>query len=117
MKKEDSIYIMHILERIKAIEDYLRGKSKLDFLKDKDLQDANIRRIEVIGEATKNISEPLRNMYRNVPWEKVAGTRDILIHAYFSVDLNLVWDILKRDLPSLHRTLENILKEIRRNNF
>ncbi len=84
---------------------------KKSFNTDVDIQDATLRRIEVIGEAVKNISQRLKKDYPKIEWKKIAGTRDVLIHAYFKVDLDLVWDIVKEDLPNFKKQLKDILKK------
>jgi len=81
-----------VLECIELIEKYTGGKSKEEFLKSIQLQDAVIRRIEIIGEAVKNIPEGIKKSYQDIPWKKIAGMRDILIHEYFGVDLELTWE-------------------------
>lgn len=112
MKKDDRIYLNHILERISVIEESLHGIKLSDFIRDKNLQDATIRRIEVIGEAVKKISYSLKKKYPFTQWRIIAGTRDVLIHAYFSVDINMIYDIAKRDLPVLKKQVEEILCEM-----
>ncbi len=81
--KDDNIYIKHILESICLIETYLKGVTKQEFLSSLKLQDAIIRRLEIIGEATKKVSIGFRKKYPAIPWKEMAGTRDILIHEYF----------------------------------
>jgi uncharacterized protein with HEPN domain len=112
MKKDDRIYLSHVLERIGAVEESLMGIRLSNFVQDGDLQDATIRRIEVIGEAVKNISPSLKKKYPLTQWRTIAGTRDVLIHAYFSVDTNMIYDIAKRDLPVLKKQVEEILSEM-----
>lgn len=77
------------------------------------MKDASLRRIEIIGEATKNISTELRNKYREIEWRKIASTRDVVIHAYFSIDWDLVWEIIEKDLPILKSRISLILKELK----
>ncbi len=111
MKKDNTIYIRHILESIKDMENSVKNISKENFGMEKDVRDANIRRLEVIGEATKNISDDFKKKYPKIEWKKIAGARDILIHAYFSVDIDLIWDIIKKDLPKLKEEIEKILEK------
>ena len=111
MKKDDTIYLKHILNEIIKIENSIKNQSKKDFLSDLDVQDAVIRRIEIIGEATKNISMELRENYPNIPWKKISGTRDVLIHSYFSVDLDLVWNIINNEITVFKKQILNILNQ------
>jgi uncharacterized protein with HEPN domain len=111
MNHEDIPYIKHILDAINDIEFSIKNISKEEFKKSKDTKDATIRRIEIIGEAIKNISKRIRNKYSDIEWKKIAGTRDIMIHAYFNVDLDIIWNIIKKDLPDLKKKIKIILEE------
>ena len=112
MSKEPLIFIEHILESIKNIEDFIKDSSKNYFLKDKEKQSAIIRQIEIIGEAVKNIPDSFRKKYPNIPWVKIAGMRDKLLHHYFGVDLKTVWKVIKEDLPDLKKEMLKIRKEL-----
>jgi len=111
MKKPD-IFLKHILESMEAIEKYLKEVTKDNFLHSTQIQDAVVRRLEIIGEATKNLPASFKNKYPHIPWRKIAGTRDIIVHEYFGLDLNLVWRITNKDLPELKENILKILKEI-----
>ena len=111
MKKDPIIFAKHILESIKSIENFSKGLSKTDFLKDELKQNAIIRKLEVIGEATKNIPSSFRNKYPLIEWSKIAGLRDKLIHHYFGINLERVWTIIRRDLPDLKKKINAILEE------
>ena len=108
MKKDVKIFLEHIIESINLIEEYIKGKNKSDFLASTQLQDAVIRRIEVIGEAIKNIPEETKDIHSDIPWKKIIGMRDILIHQYFGVDLNLTWEVVEKDIPMLKEQIVSI---------
>ncbi|MHA1310583.1 MAG: HepT-like ribonuclease domain-containing protein [Candidatus Helarchaeota archaeon] len=111
MKKDNTVFLKHVLDAISLIEDYLKGKNFQEFRSNHMLQDAVIREIEIIGEATKNYSADFINKYSDIPWKQIAGMRDKLIHGYFGVDLDAVWDTATKDIPSLKERLLKILKE------
>lgn len=112
MKKDPKILLLHILESIKNVEDYLVGKTKKDFLEFELLQDAFIRRLEVIGEAVSQIPDDVRHAFPKVPWQEIAGMRNKLIHEYFIVDLDLVWEVVQKDIPQLKKQIAQVLEEI-----
>ncbi|HIH32617.1 MAG TPA: DUF86 domain-containing protein [Candidatus Diapherotrites archaeon] len=111
MTRDESLYISEILEQIELIQASVKGRQKTDFGKDLNLRDATIRRIEVIGEAAKSISEKTKAKHPKVSWKEISGTRDVLIHAYFGVDLNILWNIIKADLPLLKQQMKKIKEE------
>ena len=113
MKKDVNIFLEHVLESIQLIEDYVKGRKKSEFLKITQLQDSVIRRIEIIGEAIKNIPDDFRETYPKIPWKQIIGMRDILIHQYFGIDLNLAWEVIEKDLPKLKNQIITIKKEIK----
>jgi len=114
-KRIDSVFIAHILDSIEDIEESASDLSKEGFIGSKDLKDATIRRIEIIGEAVKNISDSTKKKYPKIEWKKIAGTRDRLIHAYFSVDLDIMWDIIKHGLPELKEQVLKIKEDLGKN--
>ena len=111
-KHEDLPYINHILDAINDIQESVKSISKEEFLDNKDIRDANIRRLEIIGEAVKNLSEDFKNKNKSVEWKKIAGTRDVLIHAYFDVDVDLLWAILEKDIPELKLKIRKAIIEL-----
>lgn len=111
--KNDLLYLSNIQECIEAIESYtLDGKKK--FMQTRMIQDAVIRNFEVIGEATKRLSPEFRAKYSKVPWRRIAGLRDILIHDYLRVDLAEVWGIIVNDLPDLKIAIDNITQNLQK---
>lgn len=111
MEKDPQIFLEHIHESIVAIETYAQGMTREDFSKNTAMQDAILRRIEIIGEAVKNLPEDFRNSHAEVPWRKVAGMRDVVVHEYFSIELDLVWGLLQKEVPELKRQIEALVKK------
>ena len=107
----DSLYLEHIAERIRRIEEAAQEGRQV-FESSHVLQDAIIRNFEVIGEAVKQLSSDLRDQYPSVPWRRIAGFRDVLIHDYMGVDLDEVWNVIDKDLPLLKRTVEEMREEL-----
>jgi len=110
--KRDKAYLKHILDAISNIEKFIEGIEKEDFLSNVEKQYAVLRGLEIIGEATKNLSEKLKAKYPQIPWKEIVGMRDKLIHQYFGVNLDLVWETIKTKLPELKNQILRILKEI-----
>ena len=111
-EKYDLVFIEHILDSINAIEEFSSGVTKEEIIKNRLKQSAIIREIEVIGEAAKNVSKSLKSKWKEVEWSNIAGTRDKMIHHYFGVDLDIVWNIVTLDLPNLKTEILAIKKEI-----
>lgn len=105
---KDLPYLNHILDAIKDIEESINKISRDDFINKKDIRDANIRRLEIVGEAVKKISIEIKKKYPQIKWQKIAGLRDKIIHHYFGVDLIIVWDIIKKDIPILKKQIGKI---------
>ena len=112
--KRDIVYLKHIQEAITRIESYV-SVGRTVFMTTSHWQDAAIRQLEIIGEAAKKISEELRTRHVDIPWRRISGMRDVLIHDYMGVDLEAVWEATKRDLPELKRKIEIILEELSNN--
>jgi len=110
--KKDRPYLQHIYDAICDIEKFFENTTRDSFFKNKEKQYAVIRGIEIIGEASKNISKELKEHYHKIPWKTIAGTRDILIHKYFGIKVDRVWEVAQGDLPKLKNQIAEILKEI-----
>jgi len=112
--KRDEVFIRHILDEITFLIDSSKGLEYEGLIKDETLKRAFVRSLEVIGEATKNISSEFRQKYPDIEWRELTGLRDKLIHRYFGVQWEIVWDVVKNKIPQLKGRIEGILKEIER---
>lgn len=108
--KDDLVYIEHIQSCIDSILRYAKGLDYDSFLEKQIVQDAIVRQLEIIGEATKRVSTEFRNSNPQIPWKVMAGMRDKLIHDYFDVDFRMVWSTTKEDIPELGRLLKGLLQ-------
>lgn len=105
MQRDDSVYLKHIRDAIQKIHGYTKGVSVSSFRKHTIIQDAVIRQIEIIGEATKRLSDHIRTKNPDVLWQDIAGMRDKLIHEYFGVDIEKVWLTVQSDIPVLKKQI------------
>jgi len=105
------VYLENILECINRIEVYTRDGKEV-FTETVMIQDAVIRNFEIMGEATKRISEDIKQKYPEVPWREIVGFRNILIHDYLKISLIRVWDVIEKDLSILKKQIELILQEL-----
>ena len=104
--EKDRLYIKHILDAILAIDQFTMNVELEGFLENKLLQDGVVRELEIIGEASKKLSSDFKDSHKELPWQDITGMRDKLIHEYFGVDLIVVWETVKQDLPNLKQKLE-----------
>ena len=111
MNKDPRVFLKHTLESIEWIEKETEAVSKDEFIKNVPTQDMVIRRLEIIGEAVKNLPADFKKNYPDVPWQKISGLRDKLIHGYFGIDLELVWEIIKKNLPLFKLQIQQMLRD------
>jgi uncharacterized protein with HEPN domain len=107
--KDDGVYLLHILECIRRIEeDTAAGKNS--FLQSHTLQDAVLRNLQTLAESTQRLSDSVKMRYPQIEWHRIAAFRNILVHDYLGIDIERVWEITQRDVPELKRTVTEILK-------
>jgi uncharacterized protein with HEPN domain len=111
MSRDYKVSLDDILEAVDRIESYTTGMDKAEFQADRKTIDAVVRNLEIIGEAVKNVPPEVRALFPGVPWSKIAGMRDILIHAYFNIDAEIVWDVIQTKLDELRTTAQTLLTE------
>ncbi len=111
MPKDNKVYLLHILDAISQIEKYTGSMDYGAFMQNMLVQDGVIRQLEIIGEATKRLTPDFRLRHSVIPWKDVAGMRDKLIHYYLGVDIDAVWDTVKKDLPLLKEYTKKLLDE------
>ena len=111
MKRRPKLFLADIFGSIELIERYTKGLTYEKFLKNNTIQDAVLRRLEIIGEATKNIPLGIKEKNPNIPWKEMAGMRDILSHEYFGIIMKRIWDTTLKDLPELKKQIKNLLEK------
>ncbi|MEK6873580.1 MAG: DUF86 domain-containing protein [Nanoarchaeota archaeon] len=109
--RDYNLYLNDILRAIERIDNSFKGINEDDFNNDLNLQDATLMRIQIIGEAVKNIPDNLKEKYSTIEWKKISGIRDIISHLYFGIDLEIIWDVVKNKLPELKSSITNIINE------
>jgi uncharacterized protein with HEPN domain len=100
--------LLHILKAIKEIESYIKGSGKELFLNHSMMKYACVKQIEIIGEAANYLTTEFKTKYPQVAWGEIAGMRNILVHEYFGIDFNILWQVVTRDLPELKKQIESI---------
>ena len=111
MDKSPTVFLLHIRDAIAQIEEYVAGCSYEQFLEDKKTQDAVIRQLEVIGEATTNLKDEFREQNSDIPWREISDFRNVLAHEYWDVDLAIVWRAVKEDVQTLKKVLLPLIKQ------
>ncbi len=111
MPRDYKIFLEEILEAIDNVSDFVGPMTRQGFNADKKTIHAVVRNLEVVGEAVKGVPAEVRERYPQVPWQRIAGLRDILIHHYFEIDLDIVWDVVQNKLPELKAQIEAIRKD------
>lgn len=105
MKKNDTVYLKHILDAIHQIETYVDSLDYAQFEQTRLVQDGVIRQLEIIGEASRNLSDEYRAQHAELPWRQIIGLRNRLIHAYFDVNLGIIWEIVQVNIPQLKHSI------------
>lgn len=114
MKRTQQNYIFDIMKCIESVEQFTKGVSKKDFWNNDEKQSAIFRKLEIIGEAANHTSTLFRKKYPEILWRDVCGLRNRLIHEYFGINAERVWNIIKDDLPVLKKQIEIILKDLKK---
>lgn len=112
MRRNYRLFIEDILESMNKIEEYIKDITYEEFKSSNIIFDAVIRNLEVIGEAAKNVPDDIKDQYEIVPWQRMAGLRNILIHEYFGIDKQIIWTIVSVNLPNTKPLIEKVLNDI-----
>lgn len=111
MRRDYRVYLEDIIEAAGAAREFIAGMGKDELGKDRRTRDAVVRNLEIIGEAVKKLPVETKRDYPDVEWKKIAGLRDILVHDYFGIDMDIVWDVVQNKLPVLAEQVRRILDE------
>jgi uncharacterized protein with HEPN domain len=111
MPRDYKVFLQDVLEAIANVAEFVGRMTRNEFEADKKTVHAVVRNLEVIGEAIKSVPPEVRDLNPQVPWQRIAGLRDILIHHYFEIDLDIVWDIVQNKLPGLKAEIDAILSD------
>ena len=112
MTRQYKLFIQDILDAITDIEEFIGDRDFIMFIEDDRTKSAVVWKINVIGEATKNIPKPIQEKYKTVPWKYMARMRDKIAHFYFGVDYEIVWEVMKQQLPEIRAHIEEILDDL-----
>lgn len=108
--KDETVYLRHIGDAIQQIESYTAGLSRKEFFAERMVQDAVVRQLEIIGEASRQLSDDLRTQHDHIPWRAMIGMRNRIAHEYLNLDLQVIWEVVKHDLPTLKTQIDRILE-------
>lgn len=113
MKRQFRLFVSDILDAINHINEFVAGMSKAQFLLDEKTKSAVTRKVEVIGEASKNLPRHIKTRYKQIPWNQMAGIRDKIAHFYFGINYEVVWKVVKEDLPVIKPVIIQILNDLK----
>lgn len=111
--KDDSIYLLHILECIDKINQYT-SDGRAAFMTSTIIQDAVIRNLQVLAESSQNISDSLKQKYSTVDWKSISGFRNVVVHDYLGLDMEKMWDIVEQDIPNMKTTISKMLEQLKK---
>ncbi len=111
-KRDARLLLQDMLESLEKIERYTAGLTFERFAQDDRTVDAVVRNLEVIGEAARQIPSEVRERYPEVPWRRVIGLRNVVVHEYFAVDVEIVWTVVRQSLPELKEALRRMIAEL-----
>ena len=110
--KKNEVYLHHILDAIRRIESYTGSLDREAFFSEMMVQDAVVRQLEIIGEASRRLSDDFRTRYNEIPWRAIIGMRNRIAHNYLDIDLQVVWEVVRVDLPDLKRRVSSLLDQL-----
>lgn len=111
-KLGDKQRLIHILESIEEIEKYTAGENLENFMQNSMMKFASVKQIEIIGEAANHITEETKNKFSEIQWRQITGLRHVLVHEYFGIDSNLIWQIIIEDIPALKIMIQEVLTSL-----
>ena len=114
MTREYKLFIQDILQAIKDIDEFTSNMDFEEFCKDEKTKSAVVWQIHIIGEASKNISKSISDKYKEAPWKYMARIRDKIVHFYFGIDYEIVWDVVKKKLPEIKPLIEKVLTDLKK---
>ncbi len=112
MKRDYRLYLRDILAAMRSIDQFVAGLDYDGFADDEKSSSAVVWKLQIIGEASKNIPQHLRRRHPDIPWKEMAGMRDRIAHSYFGIDLEIVWKVVKKRLPEIQTRVETMLSEL-----